>query len=198
MAKSMEDVYEMLRRMNIPIATLDAKWLQLFRENEKTPKIKKLEKDLSDTMKRQGKVNTDLKDLRVLKERLMQGVLNTADDRTISESKRQKKQNASQKLIRETKQKIEELEEEQLQIPQRIRDANTALIIESVRECYERINKNREDIRVLDEWIEETRAKLKEKVIVKQDKEIQNQNIYTYLHDMLGVDIMEVFDEEDS
>lgn len=189
-------IWELLKKKNIPIACLDERWLRLFPDNEKTPLIKKLEHELKELLKRQGKVNTDLKDIRVVRDKLTQSVLETAEDTSIPENKRLKKQAASQRLIVEARQKQDNLELELDELPDKIKEANSALIFESVRVCYQRINQNKQDIDMLEQWIEQMREKLKERVVLKQDKEITNEEIYTYLHGMLGAGVMEAFDEK--
>lgn len=188
-------IWDMLKKKNIPLINVDERWLRLFPENEKTPAIKRLEKGLKELLKRQGKVNTELKDIKVVREQLTQSVLNSAEDTSIPEAKRLKKQAASQRLIVESREKFEQLEREQQELPGLIQDANNALIFESVRVCYEKIDKNKSDIEKLAQWIDETRLKLKERILIKQDKETKNQEIYTYLHAMLGAKVMEAFDE---
>lgn len=189
-------IWELLKKKNIPIACLDERWLRLFPGSEKTPLIKKLENELKELLKRQGKVNTDLKDIRVVRDKLTQSVLETAEDTSIPENKRLKKQAASQRLIVEARQKQDNLELELDELPDKIKEANSALIFESVRVCYQRINQNKQDIDMLEQWIEQMREKLKERVVLKQDKEIMNEEIYTYLHGMLGAGVMEAFDEK--
>ncbi len=189
-------IWELLKKKNIPIACLDERWLRLFPDSEKTPLIKKLENDLKELLKRQGKVNTDLKDIKVVRDKLTQSVLDTAEDTSIPENKRLKKQATSQRLIVEARQKQDNLEREIDELPDRIKEANSALIFESVRVCYQRINQNKQDIDMLEQWIEQMREKLKERVVLKQDKEITNEEIYTYLHGMLGAGVMEAFDEK--
>ena len=76
-------IWELLKKKNIPIACLDERWLRLFPDSEKTPLIKKLENELKELLKRQGKVNTDLKDIRVVRDKLTQSVLETAEDTSI-------------------------------------------------------------------------------------------------------------------
>ncbi|CDD63761.1 putative uncharacterized protein [Firmicutes bacterium CAG:882] len=188
-------IWDMLKKKNIPIINVDERWLRLFPDNEKTPAIKRLEKELKELLKRQGKVNTELKDIRIVREQLTQSVLNSAEDMSIPEAKRLKKQAASQRLIIESREKLEQLEKEQKELPGLIQDANNALIFESVRVCYDKIDKNKSDIDRLTQWIDETRIKLKERILIKQDKETKNQEIYTYLHAMLGAKVMEAFDE---
>lgn len=189
-------IWELLKKKNIPIACLDERWLRLFPDSEKTPLIKKLENELKELLKRQGKANTDLKDIKVVRDKLTQSVLDTAEDTSIPENKRLKKQATSQRLIVEARQKQDNLEREIDELPDKIKEANSALIFESVRVCYQRINQNKQDIDMLEQWIEQMREKLKERVVLKQDKEITNEEIYTYLHGMLGAGVMEAFDEK--
>lgn len=189
-------IWELLKKRNIPIASLDERWIKLFPDSEKTPVIRKLEKELLELLKRQGQANADLKDIKVVRDQLTQSVFETAEDDTLPMNKRLKKQATSQRLIVEARQKQDSLEHEIDELPGRIREANSALIFESVRVCYQRINKNKQDIEKLEQWIEDTRIKLKERVVIKQDKEITNESIYTYLHGMLGAGVMEAFDEK--
>ena len=39
-------IWDMLKKKNIPIINVDERWLRLFPDNEKTPAIKRLEKEL--------------------------------------------------------------------------------------------------------------------------------------------------------
>lgn len=195
MSISIEDVKDKIKSKNVPIVILDARWHQLFPEKEKTPEIKKLEKSLRDLMQLQGKVTNDLKEARKLKAKFMESVINVAEDSSLSDSKKQKMQEKNQKLIIEARDKIEELEDMELELPRRIREANMALVVESVNVCYKKINKNRRDIAALTKWIDEMRVELKKRILIKQDKETKNTNIYTYMHDLLGAELMEVFDE---
>lgn len=192
-----ESLKKILSGKNIPVVLLDAKWLTLFPENKKTPQIKKLENELKELLKRQGKVNTDLKNLKKVKDKITQDVLDSTDD-AMSEKERLKKQETNKRLIVEAKEKMEALEDEALDIPRLIKEANNALVLESVAVCYERIEKNKEDITLLGDWIEETREKLKKRIIIKQDKETANADMYTYLHDVLGAEVMQILDEGNS
>ena len=38
------------------------------------------------------------------------------------------------------------------------------------------------------------RIELKKKVIRKQEKERKNQALYSYMHDIFGADVIEIFD----
>lgn len=196
MALTIEDVKKNTSYKRLPILILDERYHRLFPEEDKTPEIKKLEKKLADMLKRQGQVTNDLKAVKKIKADLIQSVLQNVENTEISDSKRQKLMNANQKLILEAKEKIEALEQEETDMPENIRTANLALVLECVEVCYDRIHQNYEDIQILGKWINEVRVELKKKVLVKQDKETKNAEIYSYMHDLLGPEMMEIFDNK--
>lgn len=195
MALTIEEVKQQTSYKRLPILILDERYHRLFPEEDKTPEIKRLEKKLSDLLKRQGQVTNDLKTIKKIKADLIQSVLVNVENTDISDSKRQKLMNANQKLILEAKDKIASLEQEETDMPETIRTANLALVLECVDVCYNRIHQNYEDIQILGKWINEVRIELKKKVLVKQDKETKNAEIYSYMHDLLGHEMMEVFDK---
>ena len=47
----------------------------------------------------------------------------------------------------------------------------------------------------LEEEITELRAKLKMKVLEEQERQMQDEKMYAYLHSMLGVQLMEQLDQ---
>lgn len=194
MGITIDDVKKNVAYKQLPLVILDERWHKLFPEEEKSARIKELEHMLGELLKRQGKITNDIKSVKAIKSKLMQEILNNADNTELSEAKRQKLMNRDQKLILEAKEKLEKLEEEELELPGKIRDCNIALVIECVEVCYNRIHQNYDDIQLLGKWINEARIELKKKVLIKQDKELKNNEIYSYMHDMLGPEMMEVFD----
>lgn len=191
---TIEDIKRSIPYKKLPLVTLDERWYQLFPENESTSEMKKLEKNLNDLLKKQGQVNNDLKAVRKIKNDLMEQVIQNIDADGISESKRQKLMSRNQRLILEAKDKIAKLEDDEMNIPEEIRLANLALVMEGVRICYERIHSNYDDIQLLGKMINEMRIELKKNVLIKQDKEAMNEHIYSYMHALLGPEVMEVFD----
>ena len=194
MALTINDVKKNVAYKNLPIAILDERYLRLIKDNEKTPLLKQLEKKLSDLLKRQGQITNDIKGIKKIKSDLMKSIIENVENENMSESKRQKLLNTNQKLVIEAKEKIDRLEQEELEIPGKIRDANIELLIEAVNICYNRIHQNYKDIQLLGNWINETRMELKKRILIKQDKETKNTEIYNYMHDLLGPEMMEVFD----
>lgn len=197
MALTIEEVKKNIAYKNVPIVILDERWHKLFPEKDKTPEIKRLEKNLGELLKRQGQITNDLKSLKKIKADLMKEIIDNSETDSISDSKREKIMARNQKLVLDAKNKIEELEQEEMEIPGKIRSANIALVVEGVDVCYNRIHQNYKDIQLLGKWINEMRIELKKKVLIKQDKEIKNTEIYGYMHDVLGPEVMELFDNKE-
>ena len=178
---------------DIPILTLDERWYHLITDKLKTDEIRYWEKRLNELLKKQGQVNNDLKEVKKIKSRLIQGVVDNMQDED-NDPKKAKVMEQNQRLIQEAKDKINSLEDEALDIPRDIVDANRNLLIETVKVCYNKINSNKEDLEVLDKWINATRVKLKKNILIKQDKEEANNRMYSSMHDILGVDVMKELD----
>ncbi len=188
---------QLLRRNKVPILTLDEHWHRLFTEEDKTDRLKRLEMEVNNLLKKQGKANTDLQDVKKVKARLMQNIMENMEDLSGEvERAREKRLNKSQKLIREANDKIAQLEYDVEELPNKLTDANRELLEESILLCYKRINKNKEEIEDMADWIQQIRLELKRKLVRKQEMEEENAKIYTNLHDMLGPELIEYFDSE--
>ena len=189
---------QMASLKKVPILTLDNRWHMLFPDEKKTPTIRRLEEQVNDLLKQQGKLVQDAKDLKKLKRNFMQKIVNNMQESgsQVSEAARIKKLESSQKYIKEINDKLSVYDDKLEQIPRQIRKANEALLQASFEICYENIKHNNKEIIELDTWIKETKETLKEKIVTKQELEQNNQDIYSYMHDILGPDMMEVFDQE--
>ncbi|MBQ9142692.1 MAG: hypothetical protein IJX63_13045, partial [Lachnospiraceae bacterium] len=75
------EIYEQaLTGKKIPILTLDNKWYKLFPNLNDYPKVMQLARNLNDLLKKQGKLNTETKDIKNLKKKLMQEIVPIADE----------------------------------------------------------------------------------------------------------------------
>ena len=179
--------YELLKNSdvfkNIPILTLDERWYHLINEKNKTDEIAYWEKQVNELLKKQGRINNDIKDIKKLKKQLINDVVENMEDDDSSRQK-QKRMSQNQRLIQESNDKIASLEDELLEVPRELARANEKLLTETLKACYDRMNANTEDIEVLDKWINATRVKLKKNILIKQDKETVNNNMYSvsYTH----------------
>lgn len=187
----------MLRKKKLPIVILDERWHNLFMKTAKKPKISELEKKLGELLKFQGKVISDTKELKVAKQRLMEGIVANMESDNSSDTKfRDKKMKKSQQLIQEINDKLKQSDNEIAQLPYKIKEVNEQLVEASFDECYEKMFSNSETIQEVNSKINDMREELKRLVLLKQDLEEENTMIYSYMHDILGSDIMELMDEQ--
>lgn len=191
------DYKSFVDKKQLPIITLDPKWHELFPNDAKTPVIRQLEKQLTDLLKQQGKLVNEIKDMKKLKLKLMnQIVANMGEGATKeAEKKKSKKQEVSQKMILEINDQMEEKNDELMDIPYKIREVNELLVIECLKYWYALLKDNTSDIQKLDKWILAAREELKRKLLLKQEKEEINEKVYSYMHNLLGHDVINKFDQ---
>ena len=106
----------------------------------------------------------------------------------------EKKLNDNKRLIEECNEKLEEFGDDIYDIPKQINDVNYQLMLATMEVCYEQIQDNNADIEEISEWVNDMRVQLKKKVVIKQQKLKKNQNFYTYMHDIFGADVINIFD----
>ncbi|MBP5153241.1 MAG: hypothetical protein ILP13_10070 [Lachnospiraceae bacterium] len=191
-----EDVFiPALKDKKIPLLTLDNTWHRLFTQTEPTPEITKLEGELNELLKQQGKLNTDTKEIRALKKRLMDEIVEMMNDLGTKDNKKaEKKLEENKRLIEECNSKLEAYGDDLYDIPKKINEVNYKLMLATMETCYEQIQENNEEITEISEWVEEMRVELKKKVVIKQQKLKRNQNFYTYMHSIFGADVINIFD----
>lgn len=195
MSKMNEEFEQALAGKKIPILTLDNKWHQLFTQTEQTAEIKEMEEALNELIKRQGKANTESKEIKKLKKKLMDEIVVLADEMGDHPTKKQEKDMADHKrLINECNEKMDAYEEELLELPREINQLNNKLMLATMESCYRRLQRNKEELAQIDAWLVSIRKELKKKVIRKQEKEAMNQQLYAYMHDIFGADVIELFD----
>lgn len=195
MNKSEDDFKKALEGKKIPILTLDNTWHRLFTQTDPTPEIAELEEELNNLLKQQGKINTQTKEIRALKKKLMDEIVSLMDEISNGNSKKaQKKLDENKRLIEECNQKLEENGDEGYDLPAKIDETNYRLMLKTMEVCYEQIQDNNEEIEEISKWVNEIRVELKKKVVRKQQKINRNQNFYTYMHNIFGADVIDIFD----
>lgn len=181
----------------IPVLTLDNKWHQLLQRFEPDKKRTKLEEELNDLLKKQGKANTEIKEYKKLKKKLMDEIVEHADDAASGGNKEaEHKLNENKRFINECNQKIEEYEELLITLPKEIDDVNMKLMLKTMEVCYDTLKQNKVEIDETAKWIAMIRVELKKRLIRKQEQEQMNQDIYTYMHNIFGPDVIDMFDVE--
>lgn len=190
-----DDLRQSFKNKKIPILTLDTHWHQLFPDMDKPSDVKNLEEQLNDLMKRQGKLTSEMKELKALKKKLMEEIVMSMDTDTLStRNKNEKILEQNRRLIQEINEKLNDYEGELGELPYKVKDINEELMIKSVAVFYNELQNNRQEIANLDDWIKKTREELKNKILMKQNLENENTNIYSNMHNLLGVEIMDIFD----
>ena len=192
MSRSDEVYKPAIEGKKIPVLTLDHKWHRLFTQIETNSEIKSLENELNELLKRQGKINTETKDIKKLKSKLMEEIRSSSMDGeaeldpSIIEEKK--------KLVEECNEKLESYQDEGLDLPAKINEVNKKLMIATMEVCYDDIKNGTEEINEISEWIDSIRVELKKKVVRKQEKQQRIQDLYAYMHDIFGADVIEIFD----
>lgn len=192
----LKSIKKQITGKKIPILTLDPKWHELFVSTGKPPSIKALEDKLNALLKEQGKMVTDLKGLKEVKTKLMQEIIENMDANDTNAGRQKAKiLEQNKKLIAETTDRIGKTEDEIVDIPYKIKEINEQLIVESAVFCSERIKENRKIIDETTGWIVKVREELKKRILQKNELEENNAKVYSYIHDLLGAEVLEQLDD---
>lgn len=194
--KSREYFKGALYDKKVPILVLDQKWHRLFAIHGKSEEIKQFEKELNGLLARQGQANQDIKDLKKVKNNLMESIVANMDGKNEENQDPvlQKKMEENRRLINEVNEKIEACEDELLELPKQIKEKNEELMLASMDFCYDKLRTNNEEIEEIAAWIKQMRIDLKKNIIKKQNREINSKEIYSYMHDIFGAQIIDIFD----
>ncbi|MCI5741436.1 MAG: hypothetical protein SO445_00415 [Lachnospiraceae bacterium] len=194
--KSREYFKGALYDKKVPILVLDQKWHRLFAIHGKSEEIKQFEEELNGLLARQGQANQDIKDLKKVKNNLMESIVANMDGKNEENQDPvlQKKMEENKRLINEVNEKIEACEDELLELPKQIKEKNEDLMLASMDFCYDKLRTNNEEIEEIAAWIKQMRIDLKKNIIKKQNREINSKEIYSYMHDIFGAQIIDIFD----
>ncbi|MBO4902589.1 MAG: hypothetical protein J5518_07340 [Lachnospiraceae bacterium] len=195
MADREEQFKNALVGKKIPVLILDPKWHKLFSKTGTTDEIKELEGKLQVVLKRQGKLNNENKELKRIKNNLMDEIVGHMDGiETNTNAQTEKKLDENKRLINEVNEKLEKNEDELMELPREIDQINKELMIKTMDLCYEKLQANTSEIEEIAAWIREVRVSLKKNILKKQNKEVNNAELYGFMHDIFGHDVMELFD----
>ena len=191
-----DEIYEAaLKDKKIPILTLDHRWHLLFGQAEPTEAVVRLEEELNELIKRQGKLNTESKEIHRLKKRLMQEIIPMVDAlERKPDRKTEKKIEDNKRLINDCNEKLSAYRDELAQLPKEIEKTNYYLMLATMDACYDKLKEKTKEIEEDAGWITQMRIELKKRIIRKEEKEQQNQELYSYMHAMFGADVINLFD----
>ena len=156
--------------------------------------IRGLEKKLNELLKRQGKINTETREIKKVKRRLMDEIVSLMDEQQGGSDDAESKIAENKRLLKECNDKLDSYEDEMIELPRMIDSVNKQLLCITMEHCYETMQENTDDIEELEDWIRNIRIELKKNLIRKQEKEAKNHEIYKYMHDIFGADVVDLFD----
>lgn len=192
--RKMEEFLDAIQDKTIPVLTLDHKWYRLLNEEDRD-RVKKLEDQLNALLKRQGRLNTETRDIRLLKKKLMREIMPMVDAAEQGNDKKIEKQiDEHKRLIEECNEKLESYKEELLELPKEIQNLNRQLMLRTMECCYRTMQRNTAEIQEISEWVTQIRVELKKRLVNKQEMEQRNHEIYSYMHDVFGAEVLNLFD----
>lgn len=185
-----EKILSKIQNLRLPLLTLDRKWHLLF-GGDKPKSIQNLERELNDVIKSQGRIKEEKQKLNILKQKLMQQIVENMN--ASEESVGFKKMEKSRDLIEEINDKLVLLENDELDIPLKMREKNAELAMETMELFYDGIAEDLEEITELEQWIKNTREELKQKLEIYDRKIQKTKNITAYFDNLLGQDITHMY-----
>ncbi len=191
-----KDFEVFLQGRKLPVCVLEEKWHKVFALKGKPEHITVLEEKLTEMVERQEALGTEVRDLKKLKSKLMANIVANMDG-TYAENEGKissKKLEEDKRLIDEINEKLAADDDELLDLPRDIDRTNKELMLLTVEYCYEKLRINLAEAREITDWITQVRIDLKKNIIKKQNREINTRQIYAYMHDIFGADMMDVFD----
>ncbi len=189
-----EEFLNRFRGVEAPILILDERWLRIFPEAYKTPEIKRAEQELREAFKYQARLTSDMENAEHKKKQLMDRIIRFMNVAQINESEA-KKQEKSQEYIKDINEQLSGMEIEYENMPERIRELNEELLVESLRVCYRRMKDNKEQLVMQKQLVQEARDLLQERRERQKELRKENESIFSFMHRVFGSRIIEVFDE---
>lgn len=190
--KKVEVFSKALEGKRVPVLTLDSKWYRLLDELGRKA-VREDENRLNELLRAQGKINSQIKDLKKVKKKLMDEIVPMVDEAELRPELEQ--QIAKNKeLIEQCNQKMDDLKDSLLDYPAEIQRVNHELMLETMAYCYESIQENTTGIEEIEKWVTDIRIELKKRLIRKQEMEQKNHEIYSYMQDIFGAEVLDLFD----
>ena len=178
-----------IAKIKVPMLILDQKWHRLFALGGKPSTVKELETRENDLLKREAELKKELKDLKKVKENLMSSVMTNMEGTSDLVSK---KLDDDKRLLEECKERIDSAEDELMDIPNQTDEVNKQLMLASMDYCYDKLRTNSQEAEEITNWIKDIRVQLKKNVIRKHNREINNKEIYSYMHDVFGMEVLKL------
>ena len=165
--KKVEVFSKALEGKRVPVLTLDSKWYRLLDELGRKA-VREDENRLNELLRAQGKINSQIKDLKKVKKKLMDEIVPMVDEAELRPELEQ--QIAKNKeLIEQCNQKMDDLKDSLLDYPAEIQRVNHELMLETMAYCYESIQENTAGIEEIEKW------QMQLQTVITQQSEQLNQ-----------------------
>ncbi len=196
MAKQEHRYAKALGGLKIPILLLDEKWKRLFLTQEMPKKLRDTAQVLEELLARKEGLGAQVKKVKLVKKKLLQEIPSLREQilREGEHSKKQHELDERMRLIEECNEKLDGFEDELLELPREIYQHNYELMMMSMELCYTRLHANSVEIERVDDWLDQVRVELKRQIIRKQEKEVENFDLYSYMHQIFGAEVIDLFD----
>lgn len=185
-----------LRSNDISLLILDERWNGIFNHSEKTEEIIKVEEELRSLLKRQSKLLDEQKNASARKKELVAGILALTQEtfENNNEDARVKMTQCEQE-IKEINERLTKIDEELDELPGKLKNKNMELLEIAVEKVYFTLRRKQKRLEELTSLIEETREKLKGYIDEKETLAQENNDSYSYFHDLLGSGEIERLDK---
>jgi len=185
-----------LRNNNISLLILDERWNGIFNHAEKTQEIVGLEEELRFLLKQQSKLFEEQKSAGARKKELVANILALTQEtfENNNENARSRMTECEQE-IKDINERLTDIEQELDDLPQKLKKKNMELLEIAVEKVYFTLRGRQKKLEDLDSLIFETREKLKGYIDEKETLAQENNDSYSYFHDLLGSDEIERLDK---
>lgn len=187
---------DFLRKNKIPLLQTDKSWIKLF-GNAKDKSIQNTKIELIELLSKEKKMEAKVRKLQKEKTDSMKMILGVSN----SINNDNKLENIV--LLDEYKNQLIKINEElddltfQLEmIPKEIREVNLKLLNATIQYGYDELKYRARVVSQADEEIRKLREQLKELISTKHDYDEWISETYTFLHGILGSEIIEKIDRE--
>lgn len=188
---------KVLRKNDISLLILDERWNRLFATTPKTPAIERCEQKLRELLKEEAHLTAEQKDIAVLKKKHMDNIIKlTPDVFEKGDENAKKEMTRSEREIKRINGRLKQIEELLDNIPGKVKRANLELLDETVSAVYFKIRSSQKRVEELEKLIEEARTRLKGYINEKESLSQDDTDIYSYFHDLLGVEELEKLDRK--
>jgi hypothetical protein len=186
-----------LRKNDISLLILDERWNSLFSATDKTPEIISCETRIKDLLKKQSRLNQELKDIGLIKKKCMNRILELTTEAFENNSKSAKNEMQScEKEIIRINDRVQNIDKTLDNFPDMIKEVNLELLEFTVNLVYFKIRSNKKRVKELEVLINELKSKLKEYINEKESLSQDDSDTYSYFHDLLGAEELERLDKK--